>query len=386
MNKQQVFDISPEEIQRYSRHLVIPELGLQGQMKLKNASVLIVGCGGLGSPIALYLAAMGIGRIGIVDYDKIEISNLQRQVIYNTNQIGSFKAKIARDRLLSINPEIQVDIYEELFSSQNAEKIATPYNILIDGTDNIPTRYLLNDLCVFTRKPFVYGAVYRFEGQLGILDASRGACYRCIFPTPPSPESIPNCSITGVVGVIPGIIGLLQAIEVVKLILNIGTPLLSKLLIYDALECKMQTIQLPKNPKCKVCNTNPEITTLIDYEHFCGMPIRNQEIENDILSITPSELKKEIDKNKSVRLIDLRDPVELQISQIAGTENVPFHLLQEEMRKWDKQQYIILICHIGFLSNIAKQMLIEAGFTNVRNLKGGMLAWARDIDHTMPQY
>lgn len=381
MSMQQVFDLSPEEIQRYARHLVIPEIGLQGQLKLKKASVLIVGCGGLGSPIALYLAALGIGRIGIVDYDTIELSNLQRQIIHSTNLIGTSKVQSARDRLLAINPEIQVDGYEELFTSNNAEKIAEPYQILIDGTDNIPTRYLMNDLCVLSGKPYVYGAVYRFDGQLGVLDAKKGACYRCIFPVPPSPESVPNCSVAGVVGVVPGIIGLLQAAEVVKLILDIGSPLYSQMVLYDSLECKMQTIRLPKNPACKVCGSNPEITRLIDYEQFCRMPIRDQYLNTeDPQGITPLELKEEMEKHAPVRLIDLRDPVELQISHIPGAENIPFHSLSERMKAWDRQQEIILICHIGFLSSIAKQILIEAGFKNVRNLKGGMRAWASEPD------
>jgi adenylyltransferase/sulfurtransferase len=381
MNKPQVFDISPEEIQRYSRHLVIPEIGLQGQIKLKKASVLIVGCGGLGSPIALYLAAMGIGRIGIVDYDTIELSNLQRQVIHSTNLVGTSKVQSARSRLMAINPDIQVDAYDELFTSQNAEKIAEPYQILIDGTDNIPTRYLLNDLGVLSGKPYVYGAVYRFIGQMGIFDASKGACYRCVFPTPPAPELVPSCSVAGVIGVVPGIIGLLQATEVVKLILNIGSPLVSQMVLYDALECKMQTINVPKNSTCKVCGSNPEITQLIDYEQFCHMPMRDQDFDSeDAHSITPAELKEEIHQHSPLRLIDLRDSIELEISQIPGAENIPFHQLSEKIKGWDKKQAIILICHVGFLSNIAKRILLEAGFENVRNLKGGIHAWAGESD------
>ncbi len=381
MNKPQVFDISPEEIQRYSRHLVIPEIGLQGQLKLKKASVLIVGCGGLGSPIALYLAAMGIGRIGIVDYDTIEVSNLQRQVIHSTNLVGTSKVQSARSRLLAINPDIRVDAYEELFTSQNAEKIAEPYQILIDGTDNIPTRYLLNDLGVLTGKPYVYGAVYRFIGQMGVFDARQGACYRCVFPTPPAPEVVPSCSVAGVIGVVPGMIGLLQATEVVKLILNIGSLMISRMVLYDALDCKMQTITIPKNPTCKVCGSKPEITQLIDYEQFCHMPMRDQDFNSeDSHSISPAELKEEIQQHASLRLIDLRDPIELEILQIPGAENIPFHQLTDRMKTWDKDQKIILICHIGFLSNIACRMLLEAGFKDVQCLKGGIRAWAGELD------
>lgn len=381
MKDQQVFDISPEEIQRYSRHLVVPEIGLQGQMKLKKSSVLIVGCGGLGSPIALYLAALGIGRIGIVDCDTIELSNLQRQVIHSTDLVGTSKVQSARSRLLAINPDIRVDAYEELFTSQNAERIAQPYEILIDGTDNIPTRYLMNDLGVLTGKPYVYGAVYRFIGQMGVFDAPKGACYRCVFPTPPSPESVPACAVAGVVGVVPGIIGLLQATEVIKLTLGIGSPLISQMILYDALECKMQTIEVPKNPVCKICGSNPEITQLIDYEQFCHMSIRDQDWGSESShTVTPAELKEKLQQHQPMRLIDLRDPVELQIIQIPGAENIPFHQLTEKMKEWDKNQKIILICHIGFLSDIAQRMLLEAGFIDVQCLKGGIRAWAGESD------
>ena len=382
-----VSEISPEEVQRYSRHLVVPEIGLQGQIKLKNSSVLIVGCGGLGSPIALYLAASGIGRIGIVDYEAIELSNLQRQVIYSTNLIGKSKVQSARNHLLAINPEIKVDVYEELFTSKNAERIAAPYKILIDGTDNIPTRYLMNDLCAFTGKPYVYGAVYRFSGQLGVFDASKGACYRCMFPEPPPPESVPSCALAGVVGVVPGVIGLLQATEVIKLILGIGLPLISQLLLYDALESKTYTIKVTKNPACKVCSPNPEITHLIDYEKFCNMSIRDQDlaIENSH-TISPADLKEIIMHGQPLRLIDLREAVELQISVIPNSENVPFHRLSDEMKKWDKSQPVVLICHIGFLSAIARRILSEADFTNVKSLKGGMRAWARDTDSSSRIY
>jgi sulfur-carrier protein adenylyltransferase/sulfurtransferase len=375
------FEMSPEEIQRYSRQLVIPEIGLNGQIKLKKSSVLIVGCGALGSPIALYLAASGIGQIGIVDYDTIELSNLQRQVIYSTDLIGTDKVHSARNRLLAINPEIKVDVYEELFTSKNAEKIAAPYQILIDGTDNIPTRYLMNDLCVFTGKPYFYGAVYRFSGQLGVFDASNGACYRCVFPDPPPPESVPSCALAGVAGVVPGIIGLLQATEVIKHILDIGSPLISQLLLYDALECTTETIRIPKNPACKVCSPNPEITQLIDYEKFCNMSIRDQDlaIENSH-TISPVDLKEKIMHSQPFHLVDLREPVELQISVIPNAENVPFYHLSDEMKKWDKSQPLVLICHIGFLSTIARRILSEAGFTDVKSLKGGMRAWARETD------
>lgn len=380
-------EMSPEEIQRYSRHLVIPEIGLHGQIKLKNSSALVVGCGALGSPIALYLAAAGVGRIGIVDYDAIELSNLQRQVIYSTDLVGKKKVHSARQRLLSLNPEIEVDAYEELFTSENAKKIAAPYQILVDGTDNLPTRYLMNDLCVFTGKPFVYGAVYRFSGQMSVFDASRGACYRCVFPEPPPPESVPSCALAGVAGFVPGIIGLLQAGEVIKQLLGIGTSLVGKLLLYDALDGTTETVTIRKNSSCKVCSPTPQITQLIDYEEYCNTAIRDHDlaIENRH-TISPAELKEQLDHGQYMRLIDLREPVELQISVIPNSENVPFYILPEELKKWDRSQPLVLICHIGFLSVIARRILSEAGFENVKSLKGGMQAWAREIDPSSRVY
>jgi adenylyltransferase/sulfurtransferase len=375
------FDLTADEILRYSRHLVIPEIGLEGQNKLKHSSVLIVGCGGLGSIIALYLAASGVGRIGIVDYDTIELSNLQRQVIYKTDLIGTSKVQSARNQLSALNPNIRVDIFEELFTTTNAEKIAATYQILIDGTDNIPTRYLINDLCVFTGKPFVYGAVYRFSGQVGIFDSSKGACYRCIFPEPPPPESVPPCAVAGVVGVVPGLIGLFQATEVIKLILDIGSPLISQLMLFDALESKTNTINISKNPKCKVCSSSPEISHLIDYEKFCNMTILNQgqEMENSH-GIDTVDLNKRIAAGETLRLIDLREPVELQIIKIPNSENISFYRFSEEIKKWDKSKPVILICHIGFLSAIARNIMVDAGFKDVKVLRGGIRAWASVAD------
>ena len=382
-----VYEMKPEEILRYSRHLVIPQVGLQGQIKLKKSSVLIVGCGGLGTPIAQYLAASGIGRIGIVDYDVIELSNLHRQPIYITEDIGNLKVESARKRMLKINPEIQVDLYDELFTSQNAERIAEPYDILIDGTDNIPTRYLINDLCVFSDKPYIYGAIYRFFGQVSIFHSSKGACYRCMMPVPPSPEVVPSCAVSGVMSVIPGIIGLFQANEVIKLILEIGSPLVSKLLLYDSLDNSSNIIQVNKAPNCIVCGADPKVTQLIDYEEFCHMSIRDRDLESgNGHTISPTEMKEKIEQRQPIRLIDLRDPVELQILKIPEAENIPFHLLSGKIKKWDKDQEIILICHIGFLSSIAQRMMTEAGFNKVQRLKGGLRAWAKESDSTASVY
>lgn len=382
-----MIDLKPEEIRRYARHLVLPEVGLAGQGKLKDASVLIVGCGGLGAPIALYLAAAGIGRIGLVDYDTIEISNLQRQVIYSTHLVGESKVRSARSQLLAINPEISVEIYEELFTSQNAEEIAAPYQFIIDGTDNIPTRYLLNDLGVLKNKPYIYGAVHRFSGQAAIFDSSRGACYRCIFPMPPRRESVPTCAVAGVMGVTPGVIGLLQASEVIKLILGIGKPLISRMLLYDALECTTQTVNIPKNPACKACGEKPKIRHLIDYEAFCQMSVQNHgALGEERLAISPQELRESTDTGKKWRIIDVREPVETEIAKIPGSENIPFHFLPEVMFDWDKQNPIVLVCHIGFLSSIACEMLAEAGFEEARHLKGGLRDYARQIDPSLQIY
>ncbi len=269
--------LSHEEIHRYSRHLLIPDVGLEGQRKLKAASVLVIGTGGLGSPVALYLAAAGVGRIGLVDYDVVDFSNLQRQIIHGESRLGDLKVESARDRMQDLNPEIQVDVYNEFINSENAFRIAEPYDIIIDGTDNFPTRYLVNDLCVLTGKINVYGSIFRFDGQASVFDAEKGPCYRCLFPEPPPPGLVPSCAEGGVLGVLPGTIGSIQATETLKLILGIGEPLIGKLLLYDALDLSFQTVKLQKNPECKVCGDHPEITGLIDYEEFCGMPAHDNE-------------------------------------------------------------------------------------------------------------
>jgi sulfur-carrier protein adenylyltransferase/sulfurtransferase len=374
--------LSQDEILRYSRHLMIPEVGLAGQCKLKAASVLLVGTGGLGSPVALYLAAAGIGHIGLVDYDVVDCSNLQRQVIHSTAQIGKLKVESARQRMLDLNPNIQVDAYNEIFSSENAERIANDYDILVDGTDNFPTRYLINDLCVLTARPYVYGSIFRFEGQVSVFDPRTGPCYRCLFPEPPPPGLVPSCSVAGVFGVLPGTIGTIQATETIKLILGIGTSLVGKLLLYDALDTSLQTISVRKNPACKICGPHPQITHLIDYEDFCGVPANDHAglHTNSATEISPSELAERLQKGEAIRLIDLRDPVETQISSLPGAESIPFHLLPEQMGRLDPNQEIVVFCHIGLLSTYAVRILQEAGFQNVKNLRGGINAWAREVD------
>jgi len=369
-------ELSPEEVLRYSRQLVIPEVGLAGQQKLKESSVLIVGCGGLGSPLALYLAAAGIGRIGIVDYDKVDLSNLHRQVIYKVEDIGKPKTAVVKDHIQAINPEIKVDAYEALFTSKNAKDISALYQVLIDGTDNIPTRYLINDLCVFSGKPYVYGAVYRFVGQVGVFDSTKGACYRCIFPKPPPPELMTPCSVAGVLGVVPGVIGLMQATEVLKILLGIGSPLINSLVLYDALENQLNTIKISRNPDCVVCGDHPQITELIDYEQFCGIGVQNLESayhgDHDINS---GELKELIKQGSKMMILDLREQIEFEISHIPTAVNVPFPAIESEMKKWDSSQLMVLVCQYGFLSEIAYRMFYGAGFRNAKNLKGGMRAW-----------
>src|SRR5512137_1532324 len=318
-------ELSHEEILRYSRHLLIPEVGLEGQRKLKGSSALIIGTGGLGSPVSLYLAAAGVGRIGLVDYDVVDSSNLQRQVIHGTAGIGTLKVESARARMLDLNPDIQVDVYNEPFTSANARRIAAPYDLIIDGTDNFPTRYLTNDLCVLTKKPNVYGSVYRFEGQVSVFDARVGPCYRCLFPEPPPPGLVPSCAESGVLGVLPGTIGTLQATEALKLLLGTGEPLIGRLLLYNAQDMSFEFVKLRKNPACKVCGEHPSVTALIDYDAFCGVPGHAVEtgsagVEWDI---TPSELSTQLKTGAPLCLVDVREPHELQISRIQGVRNIP---------------------------------------------------------------
>lgn len=381
-------DLSHDEILRYSRHLLIPEVGLDGQRKLKAASVLVIGTGGLGSPVALYLAAAGVGRIGLVDFDVVDESNLQRQVIHGTSTLGHLKVESARDRVLDINPGIQVDVYNEPFTSENAMRIAADYDILIDGTDNFPTRYLVNDLCVLTGKANVYGSIFRFEGQVSIFDARQGPCYRCLFPEPPPPGLVPSCAEGGVLGVLPGTVGTLQATEALKLILGIGTPLVGKLLLYDALAMTFDFVKLRKNPQCKVCGQNPEVTELIDYEAFCGVPGRGHDESSagEGWDIEPKELKERIDRGEPLRLIDVREPHELEISHIAGADLIPLGQLASRLSELSSAEEIVLFCKGGTRSARALELLASAGFRRVKNLHGGINAWAREVDREQPVY
>jgi molybdopterin/thiamine biosynthesis adenylyltransferase/rhodanese-related sulfurtransferase len=381
-------ELSHEEIHRYSRHLLIPDVGLEGQRKLKAASVLIVGTGGLGSPVSLYLAAAGVGRIGLVDYDVVDFSNLQRQIVHGESRLGDLKVDSARDRLLDLNPEIRVDTYNTFMSSDNAFEIAEPYDIIIDGTDNFPTRYLVNDLCVLTGKANVYGSIFRFDGQASVFDAQVGPCYRCLFPEPPPPGLVPSCAEGGVLGVLPGTIGSIQATEALKLILGIGEPLIGRLLLYDALDLSFQTVKLQKNPDCKVCGNNPQVTELIDYEDFCGIPAHDHEegSAGAEWDISAPELAKKLRDGEKLRLIDVREPHELEISHLEGAELIPLGQFASHLSDLDSSQEIVLFCKSGTRSTRALEILASAGFKKVKNLKGGINAWALEVDPSLPVY
>ena len=381
-------DLSHEEILRYSRHLLIPEVGLSGQKKIKAASVLVIGTGGLGSPVALYLAAAGVGRIGLVDYDQVDASNLQRQVIHGTSGIGTLKVESARQRMLDINPDIQVEVFSEPFTSQNAMRIVQDYDILIDGTDNFPTRYLTNDVSVLTGKPNVYGSIYRFDGQLSVFDARQGPCYRCLFPEPPPPGLVPSCAEGGVLGVLPGTIGTLQATEALKLILGIGESLNGRLLLFNALDMSFDFVTLRKNPNCKICGPNPEVTELIDYEEFCGVPGHDHDegSAGEGWDIEAGQLAEKLRQGVDVHLLDVREPHELEISRLEGADLIPLGQLAARLSELDSADEMVVFCKAGTRSTRALELLASAGFRKVKNLKGGINAWAREVDPSLPIY
>lgn len=386
--------LSHEEIMRYSRHLIMPEVGMAGQKRLKAARVLVVGAGGLGSPLAMYLAAAGVGRLGLVDYDVVEPTNLQRQVIHGTRDVGRPKVVSARERLLDINPHIIVDAHQEPLSSENAMWIVEEYDLVVDGTDNFPTRYLLNDVCVFKQKPFVYGGIFRFDGQVSVFCAEGGPCCRCLFPSPPPPDQVPSCAEGGVLGVLPGTIGTIQATEAVKLILNRGNPLIGKLLIYNALEMRFITVTVKKDPDCPVCGERPTITEPIDYEEFCGMPAHDrsawmrQQDHPDVDYITPGRLKERLDSGEEIILLDVREPHELEISEIRerASINIPHHNVLERMNELDTSKEIVVFCRFGLQSMKVVRELQKHGFRKLRNLEGGINRWAIDVDPSLPLY
>ncbi len=386
-------ELSHEEILRYSRHLLIPEVGLEGQRKLKASSALVVGTGGLGSPVALYLAAAGVGHIGLVDFDVVDTSNLQRQVIHGRSTVGKLKVESARAKLHDLNSDIQVDIYNEPFTSENAIRIAQNYDVLIDGTDNFPTRYLTNDVCVLLGKPNVYGSIFRFDGQLSVFDARQGPCYRCLFPEPPPPGLVPSCAEGGVLGVLPGTIGTLQATEALKILLGIGDTMIGRLLLYNALDMSFDFVKLKKNPKCRVCGPNADIKELIDYEEFCGVPGHDHGDEGSAgagWDITATELSERLRASSAlsakITLLDVREPHELQISALPNAVNIPLGQLAGRLTELDSAEDMVIFCKGGTRSARALELLVSAGFKKVKNLKGGINAWAKDVDARLPVY
>jgi molybdopterin/thiamine biosynthesis adenylyltransferase/rhodanese-related sulfurtransferase len=385
MNNAGVVELNREEFLRYGRHLIIPEVGLEGQRKLKSASVLIIGAGGLGSPLAFYLTAAGVGRIGIVDFDVVDLSNLQRQILHTTKDVGRSKLESAREKLESLNPNVKIETYEMRLTSENALDLIKEYDIVVDGTDNFPTRYLVNDACVFLKKPNVYGSIFRFEGQVSVFYADKGPCYRCLYKEPPPPGLVPSCAEGGVLGVLPGIIGTIQALETIKLILGIGEPLIGKLLLFDALKMKFRELKLRKVPECPVCGENPTVKELIDYEAFCGIT-PEQILHQSGLEITPEELKEKLENGEDIILIDVREPVEYEINRIEGSKLIPLSKLPEKVNELDQTREIVLYCKMGGRSARAVQLLRELGFTRVKNLAGGIDAWIEKIDPTMPRY
>ena len=380
--------LSKDEILRYSRHLIMPEVGMDGQLKLKKASVLLVGAGGLGAPLALYLAAAGVGRIGLVDFDVVDFTNLQRQVIHGTKDVGKKKLDSAFETMADINPYVKLDRHETALSSENAMEIFKDYDIIVDGTDNFPTRYLVNDACVILNKPNVYGSIFRFEGQATVFAYEGGPCYRCLYPEPPPPGLVPSCAEGGVLGILPGTIGLIQATETVKLILGIGQPLVGRLLLYDALGMKFRELKLRKNPECPVCGDHRTVTKLIDYVEFCGVPHQEAPPEPAAASgdIEPTEVKVMLDRGDKFTLVDVREPHEFQICRIPGSVLIPLGELQKRLAELDPNSEIVAHCKSGARSGKAVDFLKQQGYKKARNMKGGILAWSDKVDPTVPKY
>lgn len=382
-------EFSNDEIARYSRHLIMPEVTLEGQKRLKASSILCIGAGGLGSPLALYLGAAGVGRLGLVDGDTVDFSNLQRQILHGTRDVGRKKLNSAKDRIREVNPNVQVDLYDAYFTSENAREIAEPYDIIIDGTDNFPTRYCSNDISVFLKKPNIYGSIFRFDGQCTVFAPHLGGpCYRCMYPEPPPPGMVPSCAEGGVLGVLPGIIGVMQAIEAIKLIIGIGEPLMGRLVHFDALKMKFREFKLRRDPKCPVCGDNPTITELIDYDQFCGIPQAKaaEEAEAPVPAISATELKAKMDRKDAFVLLDVREPFEWDICRIEGARLIPLGQLPSRMSELDSADEIVLQCKSGARSARALRLLQEAGFGKLSNLTGGIHAWSDEVDSTIAKY
>ena len=379
--------LSNDEILRYSRHLIMPEVGMEGQLKLKQAKVLLIGAGGLGAPLGLYLAAAGVGKLGLVDFDVVDFTNLQRQIIHSTETVGQPKLQSAKNRLSGLNPHIEIETYETALSSKNALDLFRDYDIVADGTDNFPTRYLVNDACVLLGKPNVYGSIFRFEGQASVFATKEGPCYRCLYPEPPPPGLVPSCAEGGVLGILPGLIGVVQATEVVKLILGNGTSLAGRLLLYDALEMKFRELKLRKDPECPICGPNRTIHELIDYDQFCGItpepppPPGLTEFELD-----PEDVKKKIDRKDDFFLLDVREPHEVQICTIPGAHLIPLGQVTARVNELNSADEIVVYCRSGKRSGQAVEFLKQAGFRKVKNMRGGILAWSDRVDPSVPKY
>jgi len=389
--------LSNEEIKRYSRHLIMPEVGVDGQRRLKAGSVLCIGAGGLGSPAAMYLAAAGVGRIGVVDFDVVDFSNLQRQIIHGTSSVGKTKLASAKARIVDINPHVQVDTYETALSSENALELFEPYDVILDGTDNFPTRYLTNDACVLLGKPNAYGSIFRFEGQASVFATKDGPCYRCLYPEPPPPGLVPSCAEGGVLGVLPGVIGVIQATEAIKLITGIGEPLIGRFLIYDALNMRFRELKLRKDPDCPVCGTHPTVKALIDYEEFCGLrPSVEAEAaamvansgagQKSATEISAVDLKQRLDRGDKLKILDVREPNEYQINRIPGSQLIPLGEVPRRHAELEPEDEIVVICKIGGRSAKAADYLRSVGFKRVLNLKGGILDWVDKVDPSQPKY
>ncbi len=383
--KPETATLSNDEILRYSRHLIMPEVGMEGQLKLKAARVLCIGAGGLGSPLALYLGAAGVGTLGLVDFDVVDYTNLQRQIIHTTADVGRKKLDSAADKLKAINPLINVRPFDTRLSSDNALELFRDFDIIVDGTDNFPTRYLVNDACVLTGKPNVYGSIFRFEGQASVFATEQGPCYRCLYPEPPPPGLVPSCAEGGVLGILPGLVGVIQATEAIKLVLGKGEPLIGRLLLVDALAMKFRELKLRKNPDCPVCGTHPTITKLIDYNEFCGIRGEEAPVEAGVPEIQVEELKRRLDAGEDVFVLDVREPHEYQICNIGG-HLIPLGDLPKRVHELDSSREIVAHCRSGTRSAKAVNFLRQAGFRKVRNLSGGILAWADRVDPKMPKY
>ena len=372
--------MNTEEQLRYSRHMIMPEIGPEGQRRLNEARVLCIGAGGLGSPAAIYLAAAGVGKLGLVDFDDVDLTNLQRQILHGTKDIGRRKLDSARDRLRDVNPNVEIETYECRFTGKNALEIVSGYDVVVDGSDNFPTRYLSNDVCVFAQKPNVYGSVFRFDGQTTVFAPHlEGPCYRCLFPEPPAPGSVPNCAQAGVLGVLPGIIGTIQANEAIKLILGVGEPLLGRLLYFDALKMKFREFSLRRDPQCPVCGDSPTITAPIDYEQFCG-------VSRDVPTVSVRELKQKLDAGENFELLDVREPFEHEIARIDRARLIPLGELPDRLNELDRDRLTIVHCHSGQRSAQAVRLLRDSGFANAFNLEGGIAKLSDEIDSDVPQY